>query len=58
MVKKGLMIGAGVALLLALLFGRDAASYVSTSVGWARDGKTYSGAVGVLCVAMLKSAPS
>lgn len=37
MVKKGLMIGAGVVLLLALLFGRDAASYVSTSVGWARD---------------------
>lgn len=37
MVKKGLMIGAGVVLLLGLLFGRDAASYVSTSVGWARD---------------------
>ena len=37
MVKKGLMVGAGVVVLLALLFGRDAASYVSTGVGQMRD---------------------
>jgi chromosome segregation ATPase len=37
MVKKGLLIGAGVVVLIGLLFGRDACSYVSTTVGWARD---------------------
>ena len=34
MVKKELMVGAGVVLLLGLLFGRDAASYVTTTMGW------------------------
>ena len=32
MMKKSIYVGAAVALLLGLLFGRDAVSYVSTSV--------------------------
>ena len=34
MVKKALFVGAGAVLLLGLLFGRDAASYISTTMGW------------------------
>ena len=37
MLKKLLIVGGGVALLLALFFGRDACSYVSTSVDWVRQ---------------------
>ena len=37
MVKKALMVAGGVVLLLGLFFGRDAASYVSTSVGWVKQ---------------------
>ena len=37
MLKKLLLAGGGVALLLAFFFGRDAASYVSTTVGWLHD---------------------
>ena len=33
MMKKSIYVGAAVALLLGLLFGRDAVSYVTTSVG-------------------------
>ena len=33
MLKKSLYVAGAVALLLGLLFGRDAVSYVSTSVG-------------------------
>ena len=36
MVKKGLFAGGAVLLLLGLLFGRDAFSYASTSLGWIR----------------------
>lgn len=37
MVKKGLLAGGGALLLLSLLFGKDVCSYVTTTVGWARD---------------------
>jgi hypothetical protein len=37
MVKKGLLIGAGVLVLLGLLFGRDGFSHLKTSVGWVRQ---------------------
>jgi chromosome segregation ATPase len=37
MVKKGLFAGGAVLLLLGLLFGRDAFSYASTSLGWVRE---------------------
>lgn len=37
MLKKLLVVGGGVALLLALFFGADACSYVSTSVDWVRQ---------------------
>ncbi len=33
MIKKAMLVGAGAVLLLGLLFGRDAASYVSTGFG-------------------------
>jgi hypothetical protein len=36
MVKKGLVIGGGVLLLLSLLFGRDVGSYVKTTTGWVK----------------------
>jgi Skp family chaperone for outer membrane proteins len=38
MVKKGLIIGVAALVLLGLFFGRDAASYVKTSVGWIHQG--------------------
>ena len=38
MVKKGILIGAGVLVLLGLLFGREGFSYVKTSLGWVRQG--------------------
>lgn len=37
MVKKVLIIVGGVTVLSVFLFGRDAASYVGTSVGWVKD---------------------
>lgn len=37
MLKKGIVIGSAVALLLGLFFGRDAVSYATTSLGWVRD---------------------
>lgn len=37
MCKKGLAAGVGAALVLGLIFGRDAWSYVSTATGWARQ---------------------
>lgn len=37
MVKKGLFVGGAALLLLGLFFGRDACSYVRTSVGWVRQ---------------------
>lgn len=37
MIKKTLVTVAGLALLSVLFFGRDAASYVFTSVGWVKD---------------------
>lgn len=37
MVKKSLFVGAGAVLLAVLFFGRDACSYLSTSIGWMRD---------------------
>lgn len=37
MIKKVLVSGAVLALLSGLFFGRDAVSYVSTSVGWVKD---------------------
>jgi phage shock protein A len=37
MIKKTLVTVAGVALLSLLFFGRDAASYVSTTFGWMKD---------------------
>lgn len=37
MIKKALVTVAGLALLSVLFFGRDAASYVSTSFGWVKD---------------------
>jgi hypothetical protein len=37
MIKKTLVTAAGLALLSVLFFGRDAASYVFTSVGWVKD---------------------
>ena len=38
MVKKGILIGAGVLVLLGLLFGREGFSYAKTSLGWVRQG--------------------
>ena len=37
MIKKTLVTAAGLALLSVLFFGRDAASYIATSVGWVKD---------------------
>lgn len=37
MIKKAIFAGVGVSLLGLFLFGRDAASYVGTSVGWVKD---------------------
>lgn len=37
MLKKTLIVGAAAFLLLALFFGRDACSYIGTSVGWIRQ---------------------
>lgn len=37
MLKKALISGAAVTLLGLFLFGRDAASYVTTSLGWVKD---------------------
>jgi chromosome segregation ATPase len=37
MIKKTLVAAAGLALLSVLFFGRDAASYIGTSVGWVTD---------------------
>lgn len=37
MLKKGLVLGAGLALLAGLFFGRDVCSYVKTSAGWVHD---------------------
>src|SRR5690242_950870 len=37
MLKKLLISGVGVGLLGLFLFGRDAASYVGTSLGWVKD---------------------
>lgn len=37
MIKKALVTVAGLTLLSVLFFGRDAASYVFTSVGWVKD---------------------
>lgn len=37
MIKKAIIAGAAVTLLGVFLFGRDAASYVATSVGWVKD---------------------
>ncbi len=37
MIRKALFTVGGVALLTVLFFGRDAASYVSTSCGWMKD---------------------
>ncbi len=37
MLKKSILAGSGVLLLLTLLFGRDACSYVATTVGWMKD---------------------
>lgn len=37
MVKKGVFAGGAVLLLLGLLFGRDAISYTTTSLGWVRQ---------------------
>ena len=38
MMKKGILVGAGVLLLLGLLFGREGFSYAKTSLGWVRQG--------------------
>ena len=37
MVKKGILIGTAVMVLLGLLFGREGASHVKTSLGWVRQ---------------------
>jgi len=37
MVKKAILGGAGAALVCLVLFGREAASYVGTTVGWCKD---------------------
>ena len=37
MVKKLLIVGTGVAAITVLCFGRDAASYVGTSIGWVEE---------------------
>lgn len=37
MLKKGLMVGTGLALLAGLFFGRDVVSYVKTSTRWVHD---------------------
>ncbi len=37
MLKKGLVAGGGLALLLGLFLGRDVFSYVKTSFGWVKD---------------------
>ena len=37
MIKKGLLVGGALVLLLGLFFGRDALSYTRTSLGWVRQ---------------------
>jgi hypothetical protein len=37
MLKKGLLIGGALVLLLGLFFGRDAMSYTRTSLGWVQQ---------------------
>ena len=37
MVKKSLVVGGVIVLLLGLFFGRDAISYTKTSLGWVRQ---------------------
>ncbi|HUY36778.1 MAG TPA: hypothetical protein VMV69_28855 [Pirellulales bacterium] len=37
MIKKAILGGAGAALVCLVLFGREAASYVGTTVGWCKD---------------------
>ncbi len=37
MLKKSLVLGGAVVLLLGLFFGRDACSYLTTSAGWVKD---------------------
>lgn len=37
MLKKALLVGGAIVLLLGLFFGRDACSYLSTSAGWVKD---------------------
>lgn len=37
MIKKALVTAGGLTLLMVLFFGRDAASYLSTSFGWVKD---------------------
>lgn len=37
MLKKGLLVGGALVLLLGLFFGRDAMSYTRTSLGWVRQ---------------------
>lgn len=37
MLKKSLLVGGAVVLLLGLFFGRDACSYLTTSAGWVKD---------------------
>jgi len=38
MLKKGAIVGVAVLVLLGLLFGREGASYVKTSLGWVQQG--------------------
>lgn len=42
MIKKSLLVGGAVVLLLGLFFGRDACSYLTTSAGWVKDTVTTS----------------
>jgi hypothetical protein len=37
MVKKGILVGAGVLVLLGLLFGREGFSHIKTGLGWVRQ---------------------
>jgi hypothetical protein len=37
MLKKSLLVGGALVLLLGLFFGRDACSYLTTSAGWVKD---------------------
>ena len=37
MLKRSIYVGSGALLLMGLLFGRDACSYVTTTVGWVKD---------------------